>query len=77
MMPTDSWAPFLPAFSRHHRIILLVMMPWEQKGILEGIPEAGFITLPRTVHVLFLERPELFASLAMGWFGCREPIDSP
>lgn len=55
----------------------LVMMPWEQKRIFKGIPGAEIITLPHTGHVMFLERPELFVSLAMGWFDYREPIDIP
>ncbi len=58
----------------------LVMMPWEQKRILKGIPQAEMISLPGTGHVLFLERPELFVSLAMGWFDYREALgllDSP
>ena len=46
----------------------LVMMPWEQRRIRDGIPGAQLLTLPATGHVLFLERPELFVSLTTGWF---------
>lgn len=55
----------------------LVMMPWEQERILAGIAGAEMISLPQTGHVMFLERPELFVSLAMGWFDYRERIDIP
>lgn len=46
----------------------LVMMPWEQERIAKGIPGAELLALPRTGHVLFLERPALFVALTMGWF---------
>lgn len=50
----------------------LVMMPWEQRRMWERIPDAQLITLPKTGHVLFLERPALFTSLMMGWFNHRD-----
>ena len=53
----------------------LVMMPWEQTRIVRGIQGAELLTLPKTGHVLILERPELFISLAMGWFCYRDPME--
>ena len=53
----------------------LVMMPWEQTRIVRGIQGAELLTLPKTGHVLILERPELFISLAMGWFCYRDPVE--
>jgi pimeloyl-ACP methyl ester carboxylesterase len=55
----------------------LVMMPWENRRIAQAIPGAELITLPATGHVLFLERPELFTALAMGWFDYRREIPIP
>ena len=52
----------------------LVMMPWEQRRIRDGIPGAQLLTMPATGHVLFLERPELFVSITMGWFGHRDAV---
>ena len=46
----------------------LVMFPWENQRIAEGIPGAHLLTLHKTGHVLFLERPSLFIPLALGWF---------
>lgn len=50
----------------------LVMMPWEQRRMWEKIPGSELVTLPKTGHVLFLERPGLFVALMMGWFSNRE-----
>lgn len=46
----------------------LVMMPWEQQRIREGIPGAELLGLSKTGHVLFQERPGLFIATTMGWF---------
>ena len=50
----------------------LVMMPWEQRRMWERIPGSELVTLPKTGHVLFLERPGLFVPLMMGWFNHRD-----
>lgn len=55
----------------------LVMMPWEQKVIAEGIPGAHLITLHKTGHVMFLERPSLFIPLIKGWFSHPDTIPLP
>ncbi len=46
----------------------LVMMPWEQRRIAQNIPGAYLVTLHQTGHVMFLEKPDLFIPLVMGWF---------
>lgn len=55
----------------------LVMMPWEQQRIAQGIPGAHLITLHKTGHVMFLERPGLFVPLMMGWFNHRDMVSLP
>ena len=55
----------------------LVMMPWEQRKIAEGIKGAHLVSLYRTGHVMFLERPELFIPLMMGWFNHRSTVELP
>ncbi len=55
----------------------LVMMPWEQQRIVQGIPDARLLSIPRTGHVLFVERPELFTDLVTGFFQHRDPITMP
>ncbi|NLW20952.1 MAG: alpha/beta fold hydrolase [Clostridiales bacterium] len=55
----------------------LVMMPWEQQRIAQGIPGAHLLTLHQTGHVMFLERPELFIPLVMGWFAHPGTIALP
>lgn len=55
----------------------LVMMPWEQQRIAEGIKGAHLVTLHKTGHVMFLERPDLFIPLMMGWFCHTQSISLP
>jgi 3-oxoadipate enol-lactonase len=45
----------------------LVMMPWEQERIAQAMPNCELMTLRKTGHVLFQERPALFISIVMGW----------
>ncbi len=52
----------------------LVMMPWEQKTIANGIKDAELLSLHKTGHVLFLERPHLFVPLIMGWFSHDDTV---
>lgn len=55
----------------------LVMMPWEQKRIAQGIKGAHLVTLHKTGHVMFLEKPDLFIPLMMGWFHFPDTIALP
>lgn len=55
----------------------LVMLPWENRRIADGITGAQLMTLYRTGHVLILERPELFVSLVKGWFSPVSPVALP
>lgn len=55
----------------------LVMMPWEQHRIAQGIKGARLLTLHQTGHVMFLERPCLFIPLVMGWVYHRDQVRLP
>jgi 3-oxoadipate enol-lactonase len=55
----------------------LVMMPWEQQRIVKGIPAAQHVTMHKTGHVMFLERPDLFVSLVNGFLQHLTPIEIP
>lgn len=55
----------------------LVMFPRENRLIAEGIPGAHLLTLHKTGHVMFLERPSLFIPVMMGWFNHPDTITLP